>query len=214
MAPPAPAARALRIALQTRSFNGAGVHGDCLAAAEDAARLCESPGHQVEVADCRVDAQVIDHAYYSVFPAYLLAGVQARERQLGRAVTEADVEPVIFQSIERARSTTAAQYVAGMQAIHRLGREVSRAFQAYDAVLTPTMAVPPPPIGELALTRTLEEFKASVPGTVAFTQVFNLSGAPAMSVPLHWNATGLPIGVQFAGRYGEEHVLLRLAAQL
>ena len=88
-------------------------------------------------------------------------------------------------------------------------------FEQFDLILSPTMATPPPRVGELSLSR--EDGGAYVEallGTIGFTQLFNVSGSPAMSVPLAWNRAGLPIGIQFAADQGGEGKLLRLAAQL
>ena len=106
-------------------------------------------------------------------------------------------------------------YVMAVQAIHRIGRQVARFFLDYDVMLTPTLARPPLPLGVLDpaaadAERYFEEIIAFAP----FTALSNATGAPAMSVPLHWNEAGLPIGVQFIGRFGDEATLLRLAAQL
>ena len=92
---------------------------------------------------------------------------------------------------------------------------MARFLERYDVILTPTLAAPPLELGRLALTNTdLEQLTRDITATVGFTQVFNAAGNPAMSVPLSWNADGLPIGVQFAGRFGDEATLFRLAGQL
>ena len=103
-----------------------------------------------------------------------------------------------------------------MEDIQRFGRRVARFFTGFDAFLTPTMSTPPPPIGTMVSTpedpwRSLQVSGRSVryAGVVA-----NLTGNPAMSVPLWWNDDGLPVGVHFLGRFGDEATLIRLAAQL
>ncbi len=84
----------------------------------------------------------------------------------------------------------------------------------YDAILSPTMALVPPPIGTLSLSQPYEAFIDPATRASVFTSLFNMTGQPAMSVPLHWTAGGVPIGVMFAGRFGDEATLFRLAAQL
>jgi amidase len=91
---------------------------------------------------------------------------------------------------------------------------VSRFLERHDLLLTPTMGTPPLPLGRLALTHPGVDFIRDLLQTVGYTQLLNASGHPAMSVPLFWNAAGLPIGVQFVGRFGDEATLFRLAAQL
>ncbi len=99
--------------------------------------------------------------------------------------------------------------------MHAVGRQVARFFRDYDLILTPTLGIPPAPIGMLSLSSPdPESYVRALRRTTGFTGLFNASGAPAMSVPLYWNDAGIPIGVQFAARLGDEATLLRLAAQL
>jgi amidase len=131
---------------------------------------------------------------------------------------------------------TADEYVAALRTLRSVGVEMAAFFADFDVLLTPTLAAPPLPIGALQAKgrdAALEELMASagsgrlVKGMlgfdrsvqaifdfIPFTPLFNLSGQPAMSVPLEWTASGLPIGLQFVGRFGDEATLLRLAAQL
>jgi Asp-tRNA(Asn)/Glu-tRNA(Gln) amidotransferase A subunit family amidase len=99
--------------------------------------------------------------------------------------------------------------------IHGAGRRVAAFLDDVDLLLSPTMCIPPARLGELSLsTGDLMKMLGRLMASTGFTQLFNISGNPAMSVPLHWNAAGLPIGVQFAGRFGDEATLFRLAAEL
>jgi Asp-tRNA(Asn)/Glu-tRNA(Gln) amidotransferase A subunit family amidase len=102
-----------------------------------------------------------------------------------------------------------------MQTLHRTGREVAAFFETYDVLLTPVLAKPPIKLG-VANTRSknTEEFIEVVKTYSPFCQLFNVTGQPAMSVPLHWTEDGLPVGLHFAARYGAEALLFSLAAQL
>jgi amidase/6-aminohexanoate-cyclic-dimer hydrolase len=205
----------LRVALQTSAFNGAEVDPDCVAAARDAAKLCRSLGHEVEESELGVDRELLSNAAGMIITANLRATLLERGEQLGRAYTGEDVEPLTFLMAEGAKGREAADYARAIRTIHAVGREVSAFLDRFDVLLTPTMATPPLPLGRLSLSRSdLPGLLADLPRTIGFTQLFNASGHPAMSVPLHWNAAGLPIGVQFAGRFGDEATLFRLAAQL
>jgi amidase/6-aminohexanoate-cyclic-dimer hydrolase len=205
----------LRLALQTGAFNGAEVDPDCVAAARDAAELCRSLGHEVEEAELAVDREVLSNATGVIITANLRATLLERGEQLSRSWTGEDVEALTFLMAEGAKGREAADYARAIRAIHAVGREVSAFLGRYDALLTPTMATPPVPLGRLSLSRSdLPGLLGDLSRTVGFTQLFNASGHPAMSVPLYWNAAGLPIGVQFAGRFGDEATLFRLAAQL
>src|SRR4030095_4603035 len=109
----------------------------------------------------------------------------------------------------------AADYAASIVVTHRAGRAAARFFTHQDVLLTPTMCRPPYPLGVLRLDTDDEEaFTAAILRTIAFTSVWNACGNPAMSVPLAWSVAGLPIGVQFVARFGDEAMLFRLAGQL
>jgi Asp-tRNA(Asn)/Glu-tRNA(Gln) amidotransferase A subunit family amidase len=205
----------LRIALQLDSFNGARVHADCVQAARDAAELCIALGHEVEEARLEVDAAVFGSATQVVIAANLWAELADRAATLGRELAADDVEPGTYALAAEARRVDASEYARSIVTLHAVGRQVARFFERYDVILTPTLATPPLELGRLALTNTdFERLTQDITATVGFTQVFNAAGNPAMSVPLHWNAEGLPIGVQFAGRFGDEATLFRLAGQL
>ena len=205
----------LRIALQLESFNGAPVHADCAQAARDAAELCVALGHEVEEARLEVDAAAFGSAAQVVIAANLLAELADRAAALGRELAADDVVPGTSALAEAARRVDASAYARSIVTLHAVGRQVARFLERYDVILTPTLATPPLELGRLALTNTdFERLTQDITATVGFTQVFNAAGNPAMSVPLSWNAEGLPIGVQFAGRFGDEATLFRLAGQL
>jgi Asp-tRNA(Asn)/Glu-tRNA(Gln) amidotransferase A subunit family amidase len=205
----------LRIALQTESFNGSAVHPDCAAAARDAASLCEELGHVVEERPLQVDVEVVGEASRVIIGANLRASVEDRARALGRELCAEDVEPATWAMVQLAASAEAAEYARALKVIHGAGRRVAAFLDDVDLLLSPTMCIPPARLGELSLsTGDLMKMLGRLMASTGFTQLFNISGNPAMSVPLHWNAAGLPIGVQFAGRFGDEATLFRLAAEL
>lgn len=205
----------LRVAVQTKSFNDVPVHDDCVAGAQAAAELCRSLGHEVIETELPIDFAPVREAAGKIIAANLLATLETRAEALGRAIRQEDVEPVTWAMIQNAKKESAAGYARCIPIIHATGRTVEAFLQEYDVLLTPTMAAPPAPIGALALDNPdFGAFANNVASAVGFTQLFNASGHPAMSVPLHWNAAGLPIGIQFAARFGDEGTLFRLAAQL
>jgi amidase/6-aminohexanoate-cyclic-dimer hydrolase len=205
----------LRIAVQTHAFNGAPVDPECVAAARDAAELCRGLGHEVEEAALAVDPQLLATSAGTIISAHVRATLLERAAELGRDAAPDDVEPLTWLMAEGAKQLGASDYANALRGIHALGREVSVFLERFDLILTPTMATPPLPIGRLSLSRAdLPGLLADIPLTIGFTQLFNASGHPAMSVPLCWSAAGLPIGVQFAARFGDEATLFRLAAQL
>jgi len=205
----------LRVALQTRAFNGAETHDDCAAAAHDAADLCRELGHEVREAELAVDTEAFARASQVIIAANLRASLQERAEELGRDWTRDDVEPMTFAMAAAAKDVEAAEYARAIRTIHALGRRVEAFFADFDALLTPTLATPPLPLGRLALTNTdMPQLLGDLGLTIGYTQLYNASGHPAMSVPLHWSGEGLPIGVQFAARFGGETTLFRLAGQL
>jgi Asp-tRNA(Asn)/Glu-tRNA(Gln) amidotransferase A subunit family amidase len=205
----------LRIALQTVTWNNSPTHADCLAAVRDAAELCRSLGHEVTEAPLEVDREGLARSGQAIVTASTRATIQARLAVLGRELRDDDLEPMTRLYFQAAAGLEAADYVRATQGIHAAGRTVSRFLTDWDVILSPTMATPPLPLGKLALTNTdLPSYLGALQQSIGFTQLFNASGHPAMSVPLWWNAEGLPIGVQFAGRFGDEATLFRLAAQL
>jgi amidase/6-aminohexanoate-cyclic-dimer hydrolase len=205
----------LRIALCVTPWNDEPVDPACRAAAEAAARLCESLGHDVTLAGPTIEVAALRDATWTVIAGNVQASLAFRAEKLGHTLAAADVEPMTWAMAERGLQRTAADYAAAMTVIHRAGRAVGRFFAGYDVLLTPTMCAPPWPLGVLSLsTRDPEAYVVAVNRSIGFTALFNAAGNPAMSVPLHWTEAGLPVGVQFVAPFGDEATLFRLAAQL
>lgn len=204
----------LRIALWDTHIYGLTVHPDCKEALAKTARLCESLGHVVEPAAPVLPVQEMGMAMGAATSTGLLVAIRDREKVLGRAVTEADLEPINWRSLQMAAKRSGEEIYRARTAIDRVGIALDGFFTRYDAILSPTTAVPPPKLGELSLDQPYEKYMLAAMNASPFTMVFNMGGHPAMSVPLHWNKEGLPIGTQFAARFGDELTLLRLAAQL
>jgi len=205
----------LRIALQTDTFNGAPTHEDCRAAAEHAAQLCRELGHEVTEARFEVDAQEFGEATGAVISSNLRSTVMDRAAQLGRALEPDDIEPMTYAMVMNAENVSGETYARSVRTIHRVGREFAAFARDFDIWLTPTMATPPLPLGVIGLD--MKDPAATIAGldrSIGFTQLFNATGSPAASVPLYWNADGLPVGAQLVGRFGEDGALLCLAAQL
>jgi amidase len=122
--------------------------------------------------------------------------------------------------VEVGRSVTASQYLFGLERANDYSRGLARWWAgdddapAYDVLVTPQLGSPPPRLGVLGPTRDLSESYEAMSALTSMTFPFNITGQPAMSLPLHWNDAGLPIGVQLVGAYAREDVILRLAGQL
>lgn len=205
----------LRIAFTTHAPTGGQVHPDCVRAVEEAARLCEELGHVVEEAAPQVDAEQLLPVFTVIWTAGCTATVDALARLAGREPGPDDLEPLTRVLYEMGREQTAPAYLQAVWVMQRVARDVARFFLDYDVLLTPTLAEPPLPLGTLAPSpeEPLAAFFRAAAFT-PFTPLANLTGQPAMSVPLYWNEENLPIGVMFTGRFGDEATLFRLAAQL
>ncbi len=204
----------LRIGYVLEAFNGSEVDPDCLAAVADAAELCAGLGHDVEPVAVELDRESWGRASALIVTTSTRVTVEDRAKDLGREATPDDVERWTWRSATTDEAT-AGDYARAVRDVHAVGRQVNRYFEEYDVLLSPTMAVPPLELGRLSLDREDQAaFRDDIVRTIGFTSLFNASGNPAMSVPLFWNEEGLPIGLQFAGRYSDEATLFQLAGQL
>ncbi len=204
----------LKIALMREPIIPMPVHADCLLAVNNAAKLCEKLGHEVIEAAPEIPVKEYYEAVGVISNVGALATVQAREKILGRAVTKADLEPITYQRVQAGKSISGLQYAQARSFYHQVGGMLGQFHQQYDVILSPTMAAPPAKIGQLSLRSDYQSYMETVVKASVYTQLFNVTGQPAMSVPLHWNTDGLPIGVMFAAAFGNEAVLFQLAAQL
>lgn len=208
----------LRIGLCTTAPGAmAEVDARCVAAAQDAACLLESLGHVVEPsAPPALEAAEMLTAFSAVLAAGVVFDVNRLAEIAGREITAHDVEPMTWMQYEIGRATTAGEYVDAIHLAHRWSRDVVSWWQdGFDLLLTPTCAEPPPRLGDVHGTaeNPFRALERAIP-FAAFTGPFNVTGQPAISLPLHWGDDGLPIGVQLVAAPFREDVLLRVAAQL
>jgi len=206
---------ALRIALIDTALNGAELHPDCRAALTDVARLCESLGHTVEPAAYDLSAEALGDAMIIGMGADLASRLDRRAAELGRPITTEDVEMVTLFMIERGRAVSAKAYVEARRVFDLAAAHVARLHQRFDVILSPTLAQPPGPLGRLGLSpENVGDYARAIAAFSPYTALQNQIGVPSMSVPLVWNAEGLPIGMMFSAPFGAEELLFSLAAQL
>ncbi|MFF7555376.1 amidase [Streptomyces olivaceus] len=206
----------LRIGLLDTRIDGSPVHPDCAQAARSAARLLESLGHHVDpgfpaaLGDSTLDQ--LFAAFWSAGMGDLLADVA---RRLGRDVTASDVEPLNWALGTLAADLSADDRQAASEGVAGFARSVVSWWDDRDLLLTPTQAEPPLPSGTLA-SDPAEPMAPLLRSTqfAPFTPFVNFTGQPAISLPLHTDTAGLPIGVQLVAAPGREDLLLRVAAQL
>ena len=226
----------LRIAFSAQTHFGSKVHPDCVAAMRDAAELLASLGHEVDEAALPVEREAWSVAFVTVLAAQTRAQIEAVAAAAGARVRAADFEPATYALGLLGRSIGASRYAAARHTLQMAARKLAPFFARHDLLLTPTLGSPPPLIGALqpktAELRAMRAINAAGAGWlldrlgvvgplaersfdfIPFTPLFNVTGQPAMSVPLWWNEQGLPIGVQLVGRFGDEATLLRVAGQL
>jgi amidase len=207
----------LRIGLMDVHPRGAPLHADCVAAVRSAATMLEGLGHRVEPAWPEVLAdEGLTLKFMAMWATNMAMATKAFGRTLGRELTEDDVEPVNWVQAEYARSLSAVDYATALADSYAFRRNVQAWWHdGWDLLLTPTVAEPPPTIAEFEPVPGDPSAQMRRTGQwVVFTPPFNMSGQPAISLPLHWNDAGLPIGVQLVAAYGREDVLVRVAAQL
>jgi amidase len=205
----------LHIAFTTKAREGIDVHEDCIKAVHDAANLCSDLGHEVEEVAMDVDAEHMARCFYRVWLGGSACTAEFWERETCKTITPDQVEPLTWALIKKGRQTDAGTYLLALEDLQSLSRDVARLFTKWDVWLTPTLAEPPVALGTFDPNpeNPMHGFFRSGK-FMPFTSICNVTGQPAMSVPLFWNNENLPIGTQFIGRFGDEATLFRLAAQL
>ncbi len=206
----------LRIAVTTRALTDAEIHDDCVRAVRDTAALCEELGHEVsELEPGPVDGSRLTSAFLVLYCAGVAASVAGWALETGRTPAEADFEPLTWAMRGLGAQHSAADYLLALAHLQTFSRQVAAWYEQADVVLMPVLAEPPLLLGTLDAPPDQPLYPLLRAGAwVPFTPLANITGQPAMSVPLHWTEAGLPVGSQFVGRFGDEATLFRLAAQL
>jgi len=212
----------LRVGLMSTAPGGSAVHAECTAGLDAAAALLESLGHGVEPAyPSALDDPERGALFGAVWGVIAAASLRAWGDAVGRPVTEDDVEPPTWAMAEHGRSTLAVDHLATVNGIVDWSREIARWWEprdgsrGFDLLLTPTLAEPPAPLGTFACTREDPWAGMLRAGSFTpFTPAFNMTGQPAISLPLHTSADGLPIGIQLVAAYGRDDLLLAVATQI
>jgi amidase len=203
----------LRIGLLLETPSEGPVDPLCAGAATEAARRLEATGHHVtELHGPSLFDREGSEAMGTIIAAGVARDVRRWEERLGATIEE--MEPLPALMVESGQSVTAVQLVDAVDRLARWSRKVAAATSAFDVVLSPTMAILPPELGTLSGDNSLADMAAGLSAMTSFAIPFDVSGQPAISLPLSWAPSGLPIGVQFVAQYGREDALFRLASQL
>jgi amidase len=226
----------LRIAYSSYPLMGNEVHADCEKGLAAAVSLCEGLGHEMIEDYPKIDGIGLAKAFLTMLCGEIRADIEEGEQLLGRKATSKDYEPTTWALGLLGRNIAGSDLILALRDLERAARQIGHFFTQYDMYMTPTLSTLPAKTGELQLQGfeagavkilgslnaggLLETFKMidsaaeGVYDFVPYTVPFNVTGQPAMSVPLHWNEEGLPVGIHFVGQYGGEAALFRLASQL
>jgi amidase len=205
---------------------------------QNAVRLLQELGHDVVEAAPQIDRDAFTMAFLTIVAAEARADMERAARSANCKPTFADFDTGTYGLGLMGRVLSASDYANAMRYLKAVARHVGQFFELYDVLLTPTLSQPPVQIGALrpsgegllklfgweaagwllkilgVLKPLMMQMSEKTWDFMPYTALFNVTGQPAMSVPLHWNAAGLPIGMQFVGRFGDEGTLFRLAGQL
>ena len=226
----------LRIAFTTRPFLPSKPHPDTVRAVEETASLLRDLGHHVEEATPKVDAMQFATDFVLLVATETATGIAEAEEVVGKPATRQDFETSTWLVAMLGRQISALDMALAERRLHALARRVAEWFADWDLLLTPTLALPPPPhyalqpkgveallhetvaaarLGPLLrIPKVIELLASKIFEFIPWTPLMNLTGQPSMSVPIHWNAQGLPIGSMLTGRYGDDALLIRVASQL
>ena len=205
----------LRIALNVTPMAGTPVDPEVIEATRAAAKLCDSLGHHVEEAAPKLDLAAISQAAYAIISSSVAADLIAREAVTGIKPSLDVVEKATLAYYEMGQKMTGVAFAKANGDLQTAAITVSRFMDDYDIILTPTLAAPPEKLGVLGLSpEDVNTYYQAVGQFTPFTGIQNQTGQPSMSVPLGMSKSGLPIGIMFSARYGDEATLYRLAGQL
>ena len=208
----------LNIAFSTTSPSGKPVHQDCVAAVHKAVQLCQDRRHKVEEKAPSYDWGLFAHAFEDQWALNMQLGIEMLEQKTGRMAGPESLEKSSLLALEHARSLTQERIITSLHQVYHIARQAEQFFNDWDIFISPTCLTPAPRLGEFngnAESLTGDQwFEHYFAAYVPFLPICNVSGQPAMSIPLHQTDDGLPVGVHCVARFGEEGTLIQLAAQL
>ena len=204
----------LRIAWTAATPNGAKVEADALRVLAETVALCADLGHHVEERNPEVEGAAVVPTFLTLVSATMVVNL-ASHPTAGRPAREGEVERITWLTAKLGESASAADYLRATQTAHRLGRQMAAFHSEWDVLLTPGLATLPPKLGWIDMMMDdLQEYWRRVFALSPFTVWFNITGQPALMLPIGQSPGGLPVGVQLVARYGDEATLFRLGAQL
>ncbi len=205
---------ALKIGFSTETPLGDPLDPVCVDAIHETAALCESLGHTVVEAAPAFDGMELWQKFTTILAAGVAWALADWSRRLDKELTPDRFEPFVWAFSERGRAVSGPDYLMALQDVQRQVRALSTFYEDHDMWLTTTLGQPPVPLGTLVYRDDPFELRRRMATFSPYTYLANASGQPAISLPLHWTDDGLPVGLHFTGRFGDEAALLRLAGQL
>lgn len=207
-----PGRKRLKIGMFTKKISGDATHPDCVEAVHKAAALCESLGHEVQEIQIPIPAQFADD--FLLYWGMLAASISYAGRlAVDRSLNTKKLEP-LTHGLARHFTRNLMKFPFALRRLYQFEAQYAQAFENVDVLLSPTLGHPAPPLGHLALDLPFEEARYRLVNFASFTAAQNVSGAPAISLPMHHNAEGIPVGVHFAAPMGYEFRLIELALEL
>ncbi|TIS53964.1 MAG: amidase [Mesorhizobium sp.] len=204
----------LRVGFSVTPPNGTPINPEVKATVLATVAVLERLGHDVEEHDMPLDAEAVWKTYTNMTCVQTAATFGYHETVIGRPVTPDDIEPVTWAIIERGRSTSGIRHISDIEQLRQVGRDIVGDLVAYDLFVTPTLTQLPRPLGYYDMSEPdIDRYNAKWTDAV-FAFPFNISGQPAISLPLGWSGGGVPIGVQLIGRYGDEAMVLAISTQM
>jgi amidase len=207
----------LRIGMSVTAPSGETLDADIIEATHRTAKLLESLGHEIIVMDRPpFDKQAFDDAFRIVGSSYIAASLRSVENDIGRSLVRSDVEQMTWEILKEASAVDGISFVNAREFMHGIGRQLAGWCDQVDVMLTPTVGCEPFPLGVLDPEREdmFEKLWEVMRTMNPFCMIANVTGRPAMSVPIETSLTGMPIGMHFIGSYAGEGLLFRLAGQL
>ena len=207
--------RSLKIGLQLQHPLDQAIDNDCLDGVKQAGILCESLGHKVEEINHPIDYGPITSAMSKLINTHIFQRVHARICQLDLKLNEADIETSTRIMAKLGSDVTAVEFLQARDLLYAAEVTMAQFHQSCDIIVSPVLTKTPAKLGWLNMnSNDMKEYTQRFRQYSGFTSIYNGTGQPSMSIPLHRSATGLPVGVMFTGSWGSDQLLLDLASQL
>ncbi len=205
----------LRVGLQLTHPSNQPIDQVCLDGVNLAGQLCESLGHKVEEIAHPVDYTPVVSAMAKMINTFIFHRIDARLQQLGIPLEKAEIENSTRIVASLGAKVTATEYLKAREILHTAEKVLDNFYKSYDIIISPVLSKEPAKLGWLNMnSEDMKNYTNCFRAYSGFTSIYNGTGQPSMSVPLHQSQNGLPVGIMFTGKWGDDAILLRLARQL